>query len=256
TDALPYGQGTWGSRSAVMGGGAILRAAGAIRARVVEVAAALGHGVPWSGPIDPSVWTAVAAAAWWHPHLLPPTVGPGLTATAVYSPGGTGPTPDGGANHDETFGAHATALAVEVDPATGHVEVLAAMLVADCGTVINPAVVEGQLQGGFAQGWGAARFEEVRYRDDGQPLCASLLDYTLPTAADTPALEVVHRPTPSELAGGFRGVGEAGIIAAPAVLASAIEDALSPLGVRLSSTRLSDDAVRAAIEAAEVSPRW
>ena len=119
-----------------------------------------------------------------------------------------------------------TAVAVEVDADTGHVDVLDAVLVSDCGVVINPAVVEGQHQGGFAQGLGAVLLEEVRYDDDGQPLTSTLVDYTIPEAGDVPRLRVVHRETPSEVAGGFRGVGEAAIIAAPAVIAGAVADAL------------------------------
>ncbi len=249
TDALPYGQGTWGSRSAVMGGGAILQAAGDIRVKMGEVAKALGLDFPAVGPVDPEVFGRVAAVSWWHPHLLPPDCDPGLTKSVVYTPGFTGPSPDGGANHDETYGSHATAVAVEVDPATGRVTVLAAVLVSDCGVVVNPAVVEGQHQGGFAQGLGAVLFEEVRYQEDGQPLCTTLLDYTIPTSLEVPVLRVVHRPTPSAAAGGFRGMGEASIIATPAVLVAAVEDALRPLGVLLRSTRLQAAALRSAIRA-------
>ena len=143
---------------------------------------------------------------------------------------------------------------MEVDPATGQVRVLAAVLVSDCGVVINPAVVEGQHRGGFAQGLGAALFEEVRYNEDGQPLSSTLLDYLLPTSADVPVLEVVHRPTPSEVEGGFRGVGEASIIAAPAVLVGAVADALAPIGVHLSSTRIHASALRAAVRQAGWRP--
>ena len=126
---------------------------------------------------------------------------------------------------------------------------LAAVLVSDCGVVVNPAVVEGQHQGGFAQGLGAVLFEEVRYQEDGQPLCTTLLDYTIPTSLEVPVLRVVHRPTPSAAAGGFRGMGEASIIATPAVLVAAVEDALRPLGVLLRSTRLHAAALRSAIRA-------
>jgi carbon-monoxide dehydrogenase large subunit len=254
TDALPYGQGTWGSRSAVMGGGAVLRAAATVRAKMSQVAAALGHVLPAEGDIDPDLFARIAQVAWWHPHLLPPDVDPGLTASVVYTPGLTGPAVDGGANHDETYGSHATAVAVEVDPTTGSVRVLSAVLVSDCGVVINPAVVEGQHQGAFAQGVGAAFFEEIRYNPDGQPLCTTLLDYPIPTAVDTPRLRVVHRPTPSSHLGGFRGVGEAAIIAAPAVLVSAVEDALAPLDVKLASTRLHPATIRAAVRASGWQP--
>lgn len=254
TDALPFGQGTWGSRSAVMGGGAVLKAAAAVRARMVAMAGQLGLVCPTDGPVDAAVFRRVAEVAWWHPHLLAPGTPLGLSEIAVYSPGFTGPQAWGGANHDETYGAHATAVAVEVDPATGDVKILDAVLVSDCGVVINPAVVEGQHRGGFAQGLGAVLYEEARYSDGGQPLCSTLMDYTIPTALDVPTLRVVHRPTPSAVLGGMRGVGEAAIIAAPSVLVSAVEDALAPLGVRLNETRLHARPLRAAIRAAGWKP--
>jgi carbon-monoxide dehydrogenase large subunit len=254
TDSLPFGQGSWGSRSAVMGGGAVIRAARRIRGRMQEMAGALGEPFPEAGSVPLTSFDRIASVAWWHPHLLPPGTEPGLSTVVVYSPGFTGPQPGGGANHDETYGAHATAAAVEVDPATGQVRILAALLVSDCGVVINPAVVEGQHRGGFAQGLGAALLEEVRYNRDGQPLSSTLLDYLVPTSADVPILEVVHRPTPSDVEGGFRGVGEASIIAAPAVLVSAVADAVSPIGIRLSSSRIHASVLREAVRRAGWRP--
>ena len=186
----------------------------------------------------------------------PPARNPGLQATVVYTPGNTIPVPDehGHMNFDETFAAHMTAVAVEVDPDTGHVDVLDAVLVSDCGVVINPMVVEGQHQGGFAQGLGAVLLEEVRYDDDGQPLSSTLVDYTIPEASDVPRLRVVHRETPSEVAGGFRGAGEAAIIVAPAVVAGAVADALAPLGVEITSTRLHPHVLRGRVRAAGYAP--
>jgi carbon-monoxide dehydrogenase large subunit len=218
------------------------------------MARALGEDVPAAGPVPLTSFDRVASVAWWHPHLLPPGSELGLSTVEVYSPGFTGPQPQGGANHDETYGAHATAVSVEVDAVTGQIRILSALLVSDCGVVINPAVVEGQHRGAFAQGLGAALLEEIRYNDDGQPLSSTLLDYLVPTAADVPYLEVVHRPTPSEMEGGFRGMGEAAIIAAPAVLVGAVADALAPLGVTLTSSRLHAAGLRAAIRAAGWKP--
>jgi carbon-monoxide dehydrogenase large subunit len=127
-------------------------------------------------------------------------------------------------------------------------------MVVDSGTVINPAIVDGQHQGGFAQGLGNVLHEELHYSEDGQPLCSTLVDYAIPGAPESVALRVVHRETPSEVLGGFRGAGEAAITAAPAVLVSAVEDALAPLGVRLSSTRLHASALWRAIRDAERQP--
>jgi carbon-monoxide dehydrogenase large subunit len=254
TDRLPYGQGTWGSRSTVMGGGAVVTACRRLRARMVAIGAHLGIAVPAHGPLDPALWERLAATAWWEQHRLPPGLEPGLTTTATYTPGRTDPAPDGTTNHDETYSSHMTAIAVEVDPATGRVEVLDAVVVSDCGVVVNPMLVEGQHQGAFAQGLGAVLFEEVRYDADGQPACTTLYDYTIPGALDVPVLRVVHRPTPSGTAGGFRGVGEAGLIAVPAAMVGAVEDALAPLGVRLSTTRLHAPVIRAAARAAGWTP--
>ena len=243
TDALPYGMGTWGSRSAVMGGGAVLQAAGQVRRSVDRIAACL--------PGTPTL-AEVAEAAWLQPHTLPPDLDAPLAATAVFSPGGTTPVPDehGHTNFDETSAASATALAVEVDTVTGRVTVLDAVLVSDCGVVINPTVVEGQHQGGFAQALGAALTERLPYADDGTPLVRTLGDYAPPTAVEVPVLRVVHRETPSPLPGGFRGVAEASITSTPAALAGAVADALAPLGVRITSSRLHPAHLRALLREA------
>jgi carbon-monoxide dehydrogenase large subunit len=247
TDAVPYGMGTWGSRSAVMGGGAVVRAAEQVRRSVDAIAACL--------PGEPTL-PEVAAAAWWHPHVLPPGLDAPLAATAVYAPGGTIPVPDehGHTHFDETSAAFMTAVAVEVDAVTGQVTVLDAVLVSDCGVVINPMVVEGQHQGGFAQGLGAVLTERLAYADDGTPLVTTLGDYAPPTAMEVPVLRVVHRQTPSALAGGFRGMGEASITAAPAALAGAVADALAPLGVRITSSRLHAAHLRALLREAGHTP--
>jgi aerobic carbon-monoxide dehydrogenase large subunit len=245
TAALPYGNGTWGSRSAVMAGGAVLRAAQQLRAQADAVAAAIVSRRDGDAATPPS-FREITEEAWWHPHRLPPDVGPGLTATVVYSPGGTIPEPDehGHTNFDETSGAHMSAMAVEVDPATGQVTVLDAVLVSDCGVVINPMVVEGQHQGGFVQGLGGVLHEAITYDPAGHPTTTILQDYTVPTAAEAPVLRIIHRQTPGSTDGGFRGVGEAAIIAAPALLTNAIADALSPLAVPITSTRLPPPTLR------------
>jgi len=214
-----------------MAGGAVTRAARELRTKMDAIARHMGG--------DPA-FAAVAAEAWWHPHRLPAGMEPGLTTTVVHSPGNTVPVPDerGHTNFDETFASHATAVAVAVDPATGRVTVLDAVMVVDSGVVINPAIVEGQHHGGFLQGVGNVLHEELRYSDDGQPLCSTLADYTLPGMAEGVALRIVHRETPSDVLGGFRGAGEAAITAAPAVLVGAVANALAPLGVTVTSTRL------------------
>lgn len=248
TSALPYGMGTWGSRSAVMGGGAVLTAATRIGEKMALIGAGLAERLG-----RPPRFEEIAEEAWWHTHRLPHGIEAGLTASAVYSPGHTKPEPgeDGLTNFDETFGAHMLAVAVEVDPGTGDISVLDAVVVSDCGTVINPMVVEGQHQGAWAQGLGAVLLEEIAYSSDGHLLSSTLHEYLAPEAGDVARLRVVHRETPSDTAGGFRGVGEAGIITTPAAMCGAVADALEPLGVTIHSTRLHAHHIRALLRHAD-----
>jgi carbon-monoxide dehydrogenase large subunit len=161
-------------------------------------------------------------------------------ARAVYSemgrfPRDARPTLDASETYDPYFGttASATHLAmVEVDPETFGVKVLRYVVAEDCGRLINPMVVDGQVHGGVAQGIGAALFEELVYDERGQILTANLVDYLVPTAAEIPSMSVAHveSESPSTL-GGYRGMGEGGTIGAPAAIANAVSDALAPLGI-------------------------
>lgn len=251
TDALAYGMGTWGSRSAVMGGGAVLRAAEAVAAKAAE---AVRHLVGARADADVRfaggeclvgeahvAFADVARVAWHEPHRLPPGMPPGLSADVVYSPGNTSAVPDaeGRMNFNETWSTCATAMVVEIDRVTAEVRVLDAVMAHDCGTVINPTILDGQLQGGFVQGVAAVLHERIVYDEHGQPRTAGLHDYLMPTAVEVGALRVVHACTPSALAGGFRGAAEGPIIAAPAAVMSAVNDALAPLGRALASTDCS-----------------
>lgn len=147
---------------------------------------------------------------------------PGLEATEFYSP----------AHASFASGVHGAII--EVDPATGMVSFVQYAAVHDCGRVINPMVVEGQVHGGVAQGIGGAFFERLVYNEDGQLINASFMDYLLPTAAEIPAIAVDHVETPSPLSPlGMKGAGEAGVIPVPALFAAAIDDALAPFGVRV-----------------------
>jgi aerobic carbon-monoxide dehydrogenase large subunit len=129
----------------------------------------------------------------------------------------------------------ATHLAVvEVDPATCFVKIHKYVVAEDCGRIINPMIVDGQVHGGVAQGIGAALYEEMVYDEDGQLLSASLVDYVIPTAVEIPDIDVVHIESYSAVAGGFRGMGEGGTIGAPAAIANAISDALSALDIHVS----------------------
>jgi CO/xanthine dehydrogenase Mo-binding subunit len=121
----------------------------------------------------------------------------------------------------------------------------------DCGTVVNPTIVEGQIRGGVAQGIGGAFYERIVYDASGQPLTTTLMDFLLPTAMEVPAVEIGHTETPSPLNPlGTKGVGEGGAIPGPAVIAEAIDDALAPLGVRVREMPLDPARLRMLIEAA------
>lgn len=122
---------------------------------------------------------------------------------------------------------------VEVDVATGRVIILRYLVVEDCGRVINPAIVEGQVRGGVAQGIGEVLFEHAAYDKEGNFLAGTFMDYLLPTSAEIPSIEIDHLETDPEGEFGFRGVGEGGAIVAPATLTNAIDDALQPFGVRV-----------------------
>ncbi|HWI66624.1 MAG TPA: molybdopterin cofactor-binding domain-containing protein, partial [Symbiobacteriaceae bacterium] len=140
-------------------------------------------------------------------------------------------------------GAHAAV--VEVDPATGFMKVLRYCVVHDCGTMINPMIVEGQIHGGVAQGIGGAFYEKLVYDENGQLLTSTFMDYLLPTASEMPNVETDHIETPSPLNHlGVKGAGEAGVIPCAAVFASAFEDALREFGVRISEMPINPSRLR------------
>jgi carbon-monoxide dehydrogenase large subunit len=143
---------------------------------------------------------------------------------------------DGG---DVTGWAYATHCCVaEVDRETGQVALKRYVVVEDCGQVINPAIVDGQIRGGVAQGIGAVLLERSAYDEEGQFLAATFMDYLLPTAVEIPTIDIEHLEVPTSDEVPSRGVGEGGAIAAPPALVNAIEDALSPLGVRIADQYL------------------
>jgi len=139
--------------------------------------------------------------------------------------------------YDPYFGTATSAThiaALEIDPKTCTVKIRRYVVAEDCGRVINPMIVDGQVHGGVAQGIGAALYEEVVYDESGQLLTASFADYVIPAAPEVPAMETVHLETESPTTlGGFRGMGEGGTIGAPAVVANALADALAPLGAEI-----------------------
>ena len=232
TAESPMGIGTFGSRSAAVDGAATHEAAQKVREKAARIAAHLleaaeedirfeNGGAHVAGSPDRSVsWEELALAAY-QPHLLPEGLAGGLEAHSVFSP----------ANATWPFGTHIAM--VEVDPDTGDVEILRYMAMDDCGNVINPMIVNGQIHGGIAQGVGQALFEDAIYDSDGNLLTGSLVDYPLPTAADLPNFELRRTVTPSDANPlGVKGIGEAGTIASAQTIVNAVVDALRPLGVR------------------------
>src|SRR3954453_15323233 len=129
------------------------------------------------------------------------------------------------------------AVVVAVDPELGHVEILDYVIAEDCGTMVNPMIVEGQTLGGVAQGIGTALYEESPYDENGQPLASTFADYLVPGASEVPAIRVEHFQTPSPYTEfGIKGIGEGGAIAPPAAILNAVNDALKDLGVEINET--------------------
>ena len=136
----------------------------------------------------------------------------------------------------------------EVDVITGHVKLLRYIVSEDCGPMINPNVVEGQIAGGTVQGIGGALLEHFVYDEDGNPITTTFMDYLLPTAADVPEIEYGHIETPSPGPGGYKGVGEGGAIGAPPAVVNAVADALSPFGVKVTRLPLTPSQIVALLD--------
>jgi carbon-monoxide dehydrogenase large subunit len=253
TDAIPLGVGTYASRTAVVAGNAVSAAAGAVRDKALRVAAQLLEVSPDDvevrrgtlsvrGAPERQVSLAQVARLVSAPppaFLFPEGLEVGLEATHYYRPTGN------------TYANGVHLAIVEVDPETGLVAVLRYAVVHDCGTVINPMVVDGQVLGGVAQGLGNALYEELVYDAAGQPLATSYLDYLLPTAQEVPPVALGHLETPSPLnPEGIKGAGEGGAMPVPAVIANAVDDALAPLGIVVDRVPISPSRLRGAIRAA------
>jgi carbon-monoxide dehydrogenase large subunit len=171
----------------------------------------------------------VAFAAYWDSEVRSDE--PLLTATRFYDP-------------PATYANGCVVVLAEVDAGTGMVTLDRIVAVEDCGTVINPMIVEAQVHGAITQGIGGALFEEFIYGDDGQPLTTTYMDYLIPTSTDIPPIEVLSLESPSPFSvGGIKGMGEGGQIAAPAAVANAVADALAPFGARIRKLPLAPDYV-------------
>ena len=256
TALSPYSTGTWGSRCAVMSGGAVATACQALAARVRHIGATLLEAAAETlqlgaeGLVDPAsgrrLSLAEIAHAWYRqPQRMPRDVDPaGLEVTVGYK----------AARDTGTFSyaVHACALAVDLE--LGTVELLDYAICEDGGTLLNPMVVDGQILGGLAQGIGTALYEEMPYDGEGQPLASTLADYLLPGATEVPMARLDHMETPSPYTEfGQKGIGEGGAIAPPAAIVNAVNDALAALGVEILECPATPRRIRAALRRAGVA---
>jgi carbon-monoxide dehydrogenase large subunit len=254
TESTAFGFGTFASRSMVMSGGAVARATRVLRDKLTRIGAHLlqsdladvrySDGAVW-GPQGSVAVAEIAKVAYLRMDGLPLGVDPLLDATATYEPAiGTG-----------VFSYATHGAVVAVDPETGFIELLDFAVTEDCGTMVNPMLVAGQIRGGVVQGIGTALYEEIPYDDAGQPLAGTLADYLLPGAAEMPAIKIghLHTPTP-HTEYGMKGMGEGGAVAPPAAIANAVRDALSALGAEINETPITPRRVIAAINRAQGRP--
>jgi carbon-monoxide dehydrogenase large subunit len=253
--AVPGGTGTYASRSMVLAGGAARLASETLREKVVNVAshlleAAAGDLVTADGRItvsgtDRSVsFRDVARAVYSEMARLPQEAREELAATKTYDP---------------VFGTTTSAThiaALEIDLETYQIRMERFVVAEDCGRVVNPLIVDGQVHGGVAQGIGAALYEEIVYDAQGQLHTASLVDYLVPSACEIPPMDVTHIEalSPNTL-GGFRGMGEGGTIGAPAAVANAVADALAPLGIEINELPVTPERLFRLIEAARAQKK-
>jgi carbon-monoxide dehydrogenase large subunit len=249
TAVTPFGAGTGGSRSGSMLAGAVQQTASILRERIVAIAAdrleASPEDIELAGsrahvrgtPAVAVSLAEIADLAYFRPHELPNDVPAGLEASARYH------------TRSPMIWANATHLCTcEVDSVTGAVMLLRYIVSEDCGPMINPSVVEGQIAGGSVQGIGGVLYEHLAYDEDGNPLTTTFMDYLLPTSTEVPVIEYGHIETPSPGPGGFKGVGEGGAIGAPPAVINSVADALSPFGVEITRLPLTPPAIVELIE--------
>jgi aerobic carbon-monoxide dehydrogenase large subunit len=249
TDLASYGWGTWGSRSVVIGGGAAGRAADIVAGQLRKAAAWLLEASPGdielTGGVarvrgDPAVAIPIAElarVAHFQAHRLAEDLRDGLEARASFDPPGT-------------FSNACHAAMVAIDPGTCAIRLHRYLVVEDCGVVINPIVVDGQVRGGVTQGVAAALAERLGFDADGQPVSTTLMDYLAPTAAEMCPVDILHLQTPSRFSEtGAKGMGEGGTIGAPAAVLNAVNDALSDTDVRFDHIPVLPQELSAALTA-------
>jgi carbon-monoxide dehydrogenase large subunit len=253
TDAITHSTGTYASRSTVLSGGASHLAARSLREKLATAAAFLLDVTPAEINIEDGMIQAtgtnrkltfaeVGNAVYSAMGRFPPEIRKDLdlTATSFYDP---------------QFGTTSSAThiaVVEIDPETLMVEVKRLAVAEDCGRVINPMIVDGQVHGGVAQGIGVALLEEMVHDDEGQCLSASLVDYVVPSAPEMPPMDVIHIEAVAEgTIGGYRGMGEGGTIGAPAAIANAIADAVAHLNIEITQVPITPERLFRLVEAAK-----
>jgi carbon-monoxide dehydrogenase large subunit len=233
--------GTGGSRASTWASGSVLVTTRKVREKALAIASAMleidvsdldivdGVVTPAGAPARALPLEAIATTAYLAPQSLPEGTDYRLEATETFTDAGVAGSGWSGGTH---------LCVVEIDLDTGRVQILRYLVVEDCGQVINPAIVEGQIRGGVAQGIAGVLYEKAAYDDEGQFLAGTFMDYLVPTASEIPAIEIEHLESVPVDGVDFRGVGEGGAIVAPAALTNAIEDALTHLGVRVTEQYL------------------
>ncbi len=245
TGISPYGMGTFSSRSAVIAGGACIAASVKIREKAKRIAGHIMEAAPEDIVLDEAgrfqvkgvparfmTLRDIARTAHLAAYRLPPEMEPGLEATGYF------------ASPPATFSNATHVARVEVDIRSGNVTLLDYVVVEDCGKMINPMVVDGQIHGGVAQGIGEALTEALQYDRYGQLLTGTLMDYAIPTSHDIPNIRIDHIETPSPWTkGGMKGMGEGGTIAPGAAIANAVSDALAPFGLQFNEIPITPEVV-------------
>ncbi len=250
TDNTPYGGGTWASRGAGIGGEAALQAAKILRRNILEVAAAILQSSPAEldivsnavvnvGDGSPRIeLRELARIVYFRPDTLPPGLQPELMATRHFVP----------REYPFAFTNGVQACWLEVDTDTGFVRLLRHWVVEDCGTIINPQLVDEQIRGGVVQGLGAALFEKCIYDERGQLTNANMADYLVPMSVEMPDIDVGHVITPTmETELGAKGAGEAGTAGAAAAVVNAVNDALKPFGATITEIPVTPQSILAAL---------
>ena len=252
TQSTPYGPGTGGSRTAVVAGGAARAATLAVREKVLAVAAhaleaasedleiEAGAVFVTGTPARSITMKEIASAAYRFADQLPAELSAGLEATVRFRP-----------TRFPTWSNATHLCVVEIDRDTCVPRVLRYIVSEDCGRMINPTVVEGQIFGGVVQGLGGVLLEDFVYDGDGNPLTTTFMDYLLPTTTEVPEIEIGHIETDSSTnPGGYKGMGEGGAIGAHAAVANAVGDALAPLGIDVLATPLGPNDIHRLMVAA------